>query len=112
MSEAAGHHSRFIGVRRPCPTILDRQDGTPAPGIELACTKIAIELQNLDARHADDCIRRSLETFRDAASADAAFAVFLDADGQHIESVLSPAVISLSVTRRRCAAPRPNPCRG
>ena len=59
-----------------------------APGIELACTKIAVDLQNLDRDTADDCIRRSLETFRDVASADAAFAVILDADGQHIESVL------------------------
>jgi PAS domain S-box-containing protein len=37
---------------------------------------------------ADDCIRRSLETFRDSTSADAAFAIFLDNSGKHIESVL------------------------
>ena len=60
----------------------------PAPGIELACSRIAIELQNLDRDSADDCILRSLESFRDAASADAAFAAVLDPDGQHIESVL------------------------
>src|SRR6202790_3705477 len=58
-----------------------------APGIDLACTKIAVELQNLERETAEDCIQRSLEAFRDATSADAAFLLQLDAAGQHIESV-------------------------
>ncbi|MGH8232249.1 MAG: PAS domain-containing protein, partial [Steroidobacteraceae bacterium] len=60
----------------------------PTPGIDVACTKIAVDLQNLDREHLDECIQRSLETFRDAASADAAFVAQLDETGQHIESVL------------------------
>src|SRR5271169_2213044 len=59
----------------------------PAPGIDVACTKIAVDLQNLSREGADDCIRRSLETLREATSADAAFAIFLDATAKHIESV-------------------------
>src|ERR1700693_1768835 len=59
-----------------------------APGIDVACTKIAVELQNLERDSAQECIQRSLEAFREAASADAAFIAQLDADGQHIESVL------------------------
>src|ERR1700680_2016463 len=70
------------------PQVWTGKTERPAPGIEVACARIAVDLQNLDRDTADDCIRRSLETFRDVASADAAFAVFLDADGQHIESVL------------------------
>ena len=57
------------------------------PGIDVVCTRIAIELQNLDRDTVDAGIRRALETFRDAASADAAFVLQLDASGQHIESV-------------------------
>ena len=59
-----------------------------APGIDVACTKIAVDLQSLNRDSADDCIQRSLEAFRDAASADAAFIAQLDPSGQHIESVL------------------------
>jgi diguanylate cyclase (GGDEF)-like protein/PAS domain S-box-containing protein len=60
----------------------------PAPGIDVACTKIAIDLQNLSRDGAEERIRRSLETLRDATSADAAFAALFDADGQRFESVL------------------------
>jgi diguanylate cyclase (GGDEF)-like protein/PAS domain S-box-containing protein len=58
------------------------------PGIDVGCTKIAVDLQNMTRESADDCIRRSLETFRDSTSADAAFTIFLDSSGKHIESVL------------------------
>src|SRR5665213_1049050 len=58
------------------------------PGIDVACTKVAVDLQNLTRDSADDCIRRSLETLREATSADAAFGLFLDASGTHVESVL------------------------
>src|SRR3984885_10819688 len=59
-----------------------------APGIDVACTKIAVDLQNLERDTADECIQRSLEAFRDAASADAAFIAQLDVSGQHIELLL------------------------
>jgi diguanylate cyclase (GGDEF)-like protein/PAS domain S-box-containing protein len=60
----------------------------PAPGIDVACTKIAVDLQNLRREAADDCIRRSLETLREATSADAAFALFFDHSAHHVESVV------------------------
>ena len=59
-----------------------------SPGIDVACTKVAVDLQNLARDSADECIHRSLACLRDAASADAAFAVFLDAPAAHVESVL------------------------
>ncbi|HEY3809656.1 MAG TPA: GAF domain-containing protein, partial [Steroidobacteraceae bacterium] len=61
----------------------------PAPGLDVACTKIAVDLQNMRHEGVDDAIRRSLETLREGTSADAAFVVFLDAAGKHIESVIS-----------------------
>src|SRR5580704_6908914 len=61
----------------------------PAPGIDVACTKIAVDLQNLSREGADECIGRCLEILREATSADAAFALFFDHSATHIESVLS-----------------------
>src|SRR5580698_7972696 len=60
----------------------------PAPGVDVACTKIAVDLQNLSRDSADECIRRSLEILRDATSADAGFALFLDPSARHVESVM------------------------
>jgi hypothetical protein len=59
----------------------------PAPGLDMACTKIAVDFQNLSRDTADECIRRSLEVLRDSASADSAFVAFYNSDVTHIESV-------------------------
>ena len=59
----------------------------PVPGIDVACTKIAVDLQNMRQESAEESVRRSLETLREATSADAAFVVFLDAAAKHVESV-------------------------
>jgi diguanylate cyclase (GGDEF)-like protein/PAS domain S-box-containing protein len=59
----------------------------PVPGLDMACTKIAVDFQNLNRDTADECIRRSLEVLRDSASADSAFVAFYNSDVSHIESV-------------------------
>src|SRR5258708_30818712 len=60
----------------------------PAPGLDVACTKIAVDFQNLQRTNADECIKQSLATLREATSADGAFSAFLGATGSHIESVM------------------------
>jgi diguanylate cyclase (GGDEF)-like protein/PAS domain S-box-containing protein len=60
----------------------------PAPGLDVACTKVAVDFQNLQRSTADDCIRQGLAILRDASSADGAFSVFFDVTGSHIESVM------------------------
>jgi diguanylate cyclase (GGDEF)-like protein/PAS domain S-box-containing protein len=69
------------------------RSGKPKPdraasGIDAACSRIAIELQNLERATLDAGIRHALEAIRDAVSADAAFVLQLDASGQHVESVM------------------------
>ncbi len=59
----------------------------PPPGLDMACTKISIDFQNLAAENSDEVIRRSLEMLREAASADAAFALFCNISA--VESVSS-----------------------
>jgi diguanylate cyclase (GGDEF)-like protein/PAS domain S-box-containing protein len=65
-----------------------RTDRQP-PGIDVACTKIAVDLQNLTRDGADECIRRSLDALRDATSADSAFAALFDVSATRFESVLN-----------------------
>jgi PAS domain S-box-containing protein len=54
----------------------------------VACTKIAVDFQNLQRANADECIKQSLAILREATSADGAFSAFLGASGSHIESVM------------------------
>jgi diguanylate cyclase (GGDEF)-like protein/PAS domain S-box-containing protein len=57
------------------------------PGLDVACTKIAVDLQNMSRDSADSAIRQSLHALRDAAEVDAAFAAILDPQGEVIDTV-------------------------
>jgi diguanylate cyclase (GGDEF)-like protein/PAS domain S-box-containing protein len=59
----------------------------PVPGVDVACTKIAVDFQNLTRDSADRYLQSGMELLRTSTSADAAFAAFLAADGATIESV-------------------------
>jgi diguanylate cyclase (GGDEF)-like protein/PAS domain S-box-containing protein len=58
-----------------------------APGLDVACTKIAVDLQNMTRDSADGAIRQSLQALRDAAEVDAAFAIIFDASGAAVDTV-------------------------
>jgi diguanylate cyclase (GGDEF)-like protein/PAS domain S-box-containing protein len=60
----------------------------PSPGLDVTCTKIAVDFQNMSRDSADECIRAGLEVLREATSADATAALFLDTAATHFESVL------------------------
>jgi diguanylate cyclase (GGDEF)-like protein/PAS domain S-box-containing protein len=59
----------------------------PAPGLDIACTKIAVDFQSLRRENADEVIKASLEILRESVSADATFCAFFNAGSTHIESV-------------------------
>jgi diguanylate cyclase (GGDEF)-like protein/PAS domain S-box-containing protein len=59
----------------------------PPLGIDLACTKIAVDFQNITAGNADAVIRQSLDILREATGTDAVFLALLDGHGQRIESI-------------------------
>src|SRR5580658_4886350 len=88
MSKPPGPTPEFTASDVLSPQFWTGRAERAGPGIDVGCTKIAVDLQNMTRDSADDCIRRSLETFRDSTSADAAFAMFLDSGAKHIESVL------------------------
>ncbi|HKZ73031.1 MAG TPA: hypothetical protein VJ011_03140, partial [Steroidobacteraceae bacterium] len=56
----------------------------PALGLDVACTKIAVDLQNIRRENADECIRGSLELLREATASDCAFALTFGADSLKI----------------------------
>jgi diguanylate cyclase (GGDEF)-like protein/PAS domain S-box-containing protein len=59
----------------------------PPLGIDLACTKVAVDFQNISAGNADTVIRQSLEILREAINSDAVFLVLLDGNGERIDSI-------------------------
>ncbi|MFI4914616.1 MAG: EAL domain-containing protein [Steroidobacterales bacterium] len=89
MSKPPGTTSDFSASDVLAPQFWTGRAERAAPGLDVACTKIAVDFQNMSRESADDCIRRSLEILREATSADATFALFLDSSAQHIESVVA-----------------------
>src|ERR1700761_2883545 len=45
----------------------------PVLGIDVACTKIAVDFQNMRRETVDECVRRNLELLREATGSDCAF---------------------------------------
>ncbi|MEP7312149.1 MAG: EAL domain-containing protein [Pseudomonadota bacterium] len=69
------------------PSFWTTRVDSQAPGIDVACTKIAVDLQNMARDSAESCVRQSLGSLRDATGADTVFVAMLDAAGSQIESV-------------------------
>jgi diguanylate cyclase (GGDEF)-like protein/PAS domain S-box-containing protein len=59
----------------------------PPLGVDLACTKIAVDFQNITAGNADSVIRQSLDILREATGTDAVFLALLDGRGETIDSI-------------------------
>jgi hypothetical protein len=59
----------------------------PPLGIDLACTKVAVDFQNITAGNADAVIRQSLDILREAIQTDAVFIALLDGHGERIDSI-------------------------
>jgi diguanylate cyclase (GGDEF)-like protein/PAS domain S-box-containing protein len=61
----------------------------PAVGLDVICTKIAVDLQTMTAASAADCISTNLELLRQATRTDTAFHLGLDTEGGIIAEVHS-----------------------
>src|ERR1700749_1114786 len=55
--------------------------------MDVACTKIAVDFQNMRRETVDECVRRNLELLRDATGSDCAFLTALHPDELVIEDV-------------------------
>jgi diguanylate cyclase (GGDEF)-like protein/PAS domain S-box-containing protein len=69
------------------PQTWPRRDIRPAVGLDVICTKIAVDFQNMTAATAAECVFANLELLREATRADAAFHISLDADVRSFANV-------------------------
>jgi diguanylate cyclase (GGDEF)-like protein/PAS domain S-box-containing protein len=69
--------------------VWSARGGKPALGVDIACTKISIDLQNMRRGAVDACIRDSLISLRDSSAVDTAFVWLFSPDGSTIDEVYS-----------------------
>ncbi len=64
-----------------------RRGVRPTVGLDVICTKIAVDFQGMTAANAADCIVANLELLREAADADTAFHITLDEEVEFFADV-------------------------
>src|SRR5258708_35580273 len=71
------------------PQTWPRRGIRPAVGIglDVICTKIAVDFQGMTAITASDCILANLERLREATRTDTAFHIVLDEEAEHFADV-------------------------
>lgn len=88
MLTASGHEKQILTAS---DVLAPHRWASPASragvGLDVACTKIAIDLQSLTPTDAETTIRADLEMLREATGTDAAFYVTYDPPGLSIQSV-------------------------
>ncbi len=67
--------------------VWSARGGKPTLGVDIACTKIAVDLQNMRRGTTEEVIRESLISLRDSSGVDTAFVWLLSADGSAVEEV-------------------------
>jgi diguanylate cyclase (GGDEF)-like protein/PAS domain S-box-containing protein len=67
--------------------LWSRRSTRPALGLDVLCTKIAVDFQNMTEATADATVRQNLDALRESTAADATFIALFDADSSFIESV-------------------------
>ncbi len=71
------------------PKLWQPQAKRPPLGIDITCTKVAVDFQNLTADNADAVIRQNLDILRESTSTDVVFLALLDGSGERIDSIAS-----------------------
>src|SRR5689334_1960606 len=77
----------------------------PVVGMDVACTKIAVDFQNMRRPAVDETLRKNLELLRDATGSDCAFAAVFGAEDP-------PTFEEIQVARSAFAQCRPEAFRG
>ena len=67
--------------------VWSARGGKPTLGVDIACTKIAVDLQNMRRGTTEEVVRESLISLRDSSGVDTAFVWLLSADGSAVEEV-------------------------
>jgi diguanylate cyclase (GGDEF)-like protein/PAS domain S-box-containing protein len=64
-----------------------RRTPRPVIGLDVTCTKIAVDFQSMTETGAEACIRQNLDALREATATDATFVALFDEDLTYIESI-------------------------
>ena len=64
--------------------VWSARGGKPTLGVDIACTKISIDLQNMRRGGVEGSIRESLNSLRDSSGVDTAFVWLFSPDGSTI----------------------------
>jgi hypothetical protein len=59
----------------------------PVPGIDVVCTKIAVDFQNMRRDSMDECVKRNLELLRGATASDCVFLAVLNPEDSTVADV-------------------------
>ncbi|MBF8292421.1 MAG: diguanylate cyclase [Steroidobacteraceae bacterium] len=69
------------------PKLWQQRAERPPLGIDITCTKVAVDFQNISAGNADAVIRQNLDVLREATNTDAVFLALFDGHGERIDSL-------------------------
>ncbi len=70
------------------PNAWTGRSAKPAVGLDVACTKIAVDFQNMRRETVEECMRKNLELLREVTASDCAFAAALNPDDLTIKDVV------------------------
>jgi diguanylate cyclase (GGDEF)-like protein/PAS domain S-box-containing protein len=82
-------HRDFTASDLLSPRLWDRRAGLPPLGIDVSCTKIAVDFQSLESSTAEAVLQQDIAILRESTLADAAFIAIYDAPGTLIERVIA-----------------------
>ena len=69
------------------PQLWARSTTRPSLGLDVTCTKIAVDFQSMTEATAEACIRQNLDALREATHTDATLIALFDEEGEHVESL-------------------------
>ena len=89
MAQAPEHPGDLTASDVFATGVWSARGGKPALGVDIACTKISIDLQNMRRGAIESTIRDSLNSLRDSSAVDTAFVWLFSPDGTTIDEVYS-----------------------
>ncbi len=75
-----------VSAQAPAPMRLESR-GSRGPGLDLVCTKVAVDLQGVSATNARERIRGGMQSLTDACGADSVFIALFDEQADLLEEV-------------------------
>ena len=89
MAQAPEHPGDLTASDVFATGVWSARGGKPTLGVDIACTKISIDLQNMRRGGVEASIRDSLNSLRDSSGVDTAFVWLFSPDGGTIDEVYS-----------------------